>query len=138
MNVVIEGESSCNLDKETLQLFTDKDYYYGNYEKQHPLYSFIKYYRRRKYLKNFVGLKLPKIHCDIENICTNKTIYKTEKQANKSRRFSFCKLYFEIEHKKEYVFTIDYFKLWLFSRQNFSIHSNQIINMSENTFFNTR
>ena len=138
MNVVIEGESSCNLDNETLQLFTNKNYYYENYEKQRPLYSFISHLRRRKKLKNIVDLKFPKLHCDIENICTNTTVYKTEKKTNERSRFSFCELYFEIEHKKQYVFTIDYFKLWLYSRQNFSIHSNQIVKMSENPFFNTR
>ena len=134
-------ESSCTLDNETIQLFWAENQYYefifsGYYENRF-LEIFSHYISIRTELKNVVDLQYPKLQCDIEEICTT-TIPTTKENNNETLYNSFCDLYLDFEHKKEYLFTIDHLDLWVFSRRNVSLHSEQLINKSENLSFNTR
>ena len=52
--------------------------------------------------------------------------------------YSYCELYFKFENKTEFVFLIDHLELWLFSHRNFTVHSNQFIKESGNSFFSRR
>ena len=53
-------------------------------------------------------------------------------------RYSFCEMFFILEHKTKFVFLVDYFELWLFSHRNFTIHSNQLTKKSGNSFLTKR
>ena len=136
--LIIKYESSCDTDNKTAQIFWTKDQDYLQYQlERRPLQYFVGYLRSRTKLKNVIDLKFPELHCGIEKICTT-TKPEIENNLNKRPYILFCELYFKIEHKKEHVYTIDHLELWLFSHQNFTIHSSQLINKSRTAFFNIR
>ena len=141
LNVLKQCNCSCDDSDKITLLFWTIEYFNPIYRDDGLLYNnadlevFLQYLRLRTRLKNVLVSKFPELQCDIEEICS--TIVSEINSNNNENLFCpFCELYFKIEHNKEYVFTIDYLELWLFSQRNLSIHSNNLIN--KNLFLNTR
>ena len=147
LNVLVLCKSSCDVNDEITQLFwtikIDGDYYNPDYQNEDGVYNtadllhFFMYLRLRTKLKNALDSRFPELQCDIEEICSTKT-YKINLNNNENMFCSFCELYFKIEHKKEYVFTIDLLELWVFFQRNLTIHSNELIKKNTSLYFNTR
>ena len=140
LNVLVQCETSCDVDDEITLLFWENEHFNPFYENVYinaDLGYFLEYLRLRKKLKNAFDSKFPKLQCGLEEICSTKV---SELNLNNNGSFycSFCELYFMIEHKKEYVFTIDYLEVWVFFQRNLSIHSNELINKNTNLSIKTR
>ena len=113
-------------------------------------HDFLYYLQTKRELVNMLNLNHPNLQCDIKDICNTKfpkfekeydelTYYEYEVFFDYEFDFdddsiieietcSFCDLYFMFEHKTKFVILVDHLKLWLFSRRNFTIHSNQFTN----------
>ena len=142
VEVFVECNSPCQTKDENItaviQIIWKKDYFY-EYEEigYRPLVTVLNYFIEKTILVNIVDEDFPNLQCDVETMCTT-TKPNIVKQVEKNNYRSFCELFFDYEHKKEYVFTINDLKLTLFSIQNFTIYSNQHFNKYGIKLFNIR
>ena len=135
LTIVIGGKNPCIFSKEVEELFFEKRHYvYESYETS-ALYSFVKYHRAKKELKNVVDLNFAKLCCNIKDVCGG-TVKKFENDSDGWH--SFCEIYDMFEHESNFIFEVDKLELWCFTSENLTFYSEQILNTSRNFFISAR
>ena len=100
-----------------------------------PLTRLLLYYEIRKDMNKFFDSSFLYLKCNKKNIL--KSNYdKGQKNVCISLPL-LCKMFFDFEHEKEFIFKIKNINLWFLSSQNYIVHSDKVIEYN-NVFLNTR
>ena len=100
-----------------------------------PLTRLLLYYEIRKDIKNVFNSTFLNLKCNKNNIFESK-YDKPQKKVCINLPF-LCQMFFDFEHKKEFIFKIKNVDLWFLSYQNYTVHSDKVFE-NNNVFLHTR
>ena len=132
LKYVTQCQSSFNIEIEIASVFQNR--FASIYYFQGPLRPFLLHNEVKNDINNYLDSHYPQLNYNVGGLC-NSSYFKDEKQSDKHL---FCNDYFKYKHEKKFVFIINKFQLWFLSSENYTIHSDQILNNAGNIFFNTR